>query len=55
MICNQTNTTSIAKEGVLQAIHKPKSFAFFRMHPGKIPVRADLMAAAKTLRPKQEN
>jgi len=45
----------LLKEGVLQATHKPKSFAFFRMHPGKKPVRPDLVAAAKTLRPKQEN
>jgi len=39
----------------LQVTDKPKSFAFFRMHPGKHPVRAELVAAAKTLRPKQEN
>jgi hypothetical protein len=44
----------LLKEGVLQATHKPKSFAF-RMHPGKKLVRADFVAAAKTLRPKQEN
>jgi hypothetical protein len=43
------------KEGVLQATHKPKSSALFHMHPGKKIVRADLMAAAKTLRPQQEN
>jgi hypothetical protein len=49
------NTTSIAKEGVLQATDKPKSSAFFRMHPGKKIARADFVAAAKTLRPKQEN
>jgi hypothetical protein len=41
------STTSIAKEGVLQATHKPKT--------GKKPVRPDFVAAAKTLRPKQEN
>jgi hypothetical protein len=43
------------KEGVLQATHKPKSSAFFRVHPEKHPVRPEFVAAAKTLRPKQEN
>jgi hypothetical protein len=53
--CDQTNTNSIAKEGVLQANDIAKSSAFFRRHPGMDRVRAVFVAAAKTLRPKQEN
>jgi len=39
----------------LQVNDTAKSSAFFRRHPGRDRVRAVFVAAAKTLRPKQEN
>jgi hypothetical protein len=53
-ICDQTNKTSILKEGVLQANENPR-IHFFRSTQEEFRVRAVFVAAAKTLRPKQEN